>query len=40
MEVSKEQLKGHVESILLSMLYKADNYWYEISKETKKLSNS
>jgi PadR family transcriptional regulator PadR len=40
MEVSKEQLKGYVESILLSELSKKDNYGYEISKEIKRLSDS
>lgn len=32
MDLDKEQLKGHVESILLSVLSKKDMYGYEIFK--------
>lgn len=32
MEVNKEVLKGHIDSLLLSLLHKRDMYGYEIAK--------
>ncbi|MDT2235698.1 helix-turn-helix transcriptional regulator [Paenibacillus larvae] len=39
MDVEKEILKGYVETILLSLLYKKTYYRYEMQKEIKRLCN-
>ncbi|WP_085505173.1 PadR family transcriptional regulator [Thalassobacillus devorans] len=32
MEIGKELLKGHIDTLILSLLYKHDRYGYEIAK--------
>lgn len=39
MELNKEVIKGHVESIILSLLQEKDLYGYEISKLIRENSN-
>lgn len=40
MELSKEQIKGYIESIILSIIKDEDLYGYEILKRIKKISNN
>ena len=39
MEVNKEVLKGHIDSLLLSLLHKRDMYGYEIAKTVRARSD-
>ncbi|ERK31625.1 PadR family transcriptional regulator [Clostridium intestinale] len=40
MELNKEQIKGYIESIILSIIKDEDNYGYEILKSIKKISHN
>ncbi len=40
MEFEKEMLKGYIDIIILSMLYKEDLYGYELAKRVKEMSES
>lgn len=40
MELNKEQIKGYIESIILSIIKDEDLYGYEILKRIKKISNN
>ncbi|MGE6490058.1 PadR family transcriptional regulator [Paenisporosarcina sp. NPDC076898] len=40
MEVNKEVLKGHIDTIILSLLLKRDMYGYEIAKYVREKSDS
>ncbi len=40
MEIEKEMLKGYIDIIILSMLYKEDLYGYELAKRAKELTNN
>lgn len=40
MDIEKEVLKGHVDTLLLSVLHQLDRYGYDISKEIKKISQN
>ena len=39
MEVNKEVLKGHIDTIILSLLHSRDMYGYEIAKLVREKSN-
>lgn len=39
MRIDKEVLKGYVDTIILSLLYRKDMYGYELSKKVKEESN-
>lgn len=39
MEVNKEVLKGHIDTIILSLLHSKDMYGYEIAKLVREKSN-
>ncbi|TMW72821.1 PadR family transcriptional regulator [Alteribacter natronophilus] len=38
MEINKEVLKGHIDTLILSLLIKEDMYGYELSKRVKEQS--
>ncbi|MGE6684486.1 PadR family transcriptional regulator, partial [Paenisporosarcina sp. NPDC076907] len=40
MEVNKEVLKGHIDTIILSLLLKREMYGYEIAKYVREKSDS
>ncbi|MBS6482807.1 MAG: PadR family transcriptional regulator [Veillonella sp.] len=40
MDIDKESLKGHLDSIILSVLLSQDNYGYEMIKKIKQETNS
>lgn len=40
MEINKEILKGHIDTIILSMIYRSDMYGYELSKSVKEESKN
>lgn len=40
LEVNKEVLKGHIDTIILSLLYKKNTYGYEIAKSVREKSGS
>lgn len=39
MSVSSDLIRGHIDTIILRVLYEADNYGYEIIKSIKRNSN-
>lgn len=39
MEVSKEVLKGHIDTLILSLLFSRDMYGYEVAKYVREKSN-
>jgi PadR family transcriptional regulator, regulatory protein PadR len=40
LEVNKEVLKGHIDTLILSLLHSRDMYGYEIAKYVREKSNS
>lgn len=40
MEINKEVLKGHIDTLILSLLQKNDRYGYEIAKIVREKSNN
>ncbi|MBO9128789.1 PadR family transcriptional regulator [Bacillus sp. 165] len=40
MEMNKEMLKGYIDTIILSMIYRRDMYGYELSKSVKEESKN
>ena len=38
MELSKEVLKGHIDTLIVSILNEKDCYWYEIAKQVREKS--
>jgi PadR family transcriptional regulator PadR len=38
LEINKEVLKGHIDTLILSLLHKKDNYGYEIAKTVREKS--
>ncbi len=40
MEINKEVLKGHIDTIILSLLFSKDRYGYEIAKLVREKSNN
>ena len=40
MEINKEVLKGHIDTLILSLLHNNDSYGYEIAKFVREKSNN